>query len=31
MADFQVTFVQAGRDLLATNRGAGDPTPVSYH
>ena len=30
MADFQVTFVQAGRDLLAANRGAGDPTPVSY-
>ena len=30
MADFQVTFVQAGRDLLAANRGSGDPTPVSY-
>ena len=30
MADFQVTFVQAGRDLLATNRAANDPTPVDY-
>ena len=30
MADFQVTFVQAGRDLKATNVAAGDPTPVTY-
>ena len=30
MADFQVTFVQAARDLKATNVAAGDPTPVTY-
>ena len=30
MADFQVTFVQAGRDLKAANVAAGDPTPVTY-
>ena len=30
MADFQVTFVQAGRDLKATNVAASDPTPNTY-